>query len=64
MSHDRTNKQRLQFNFINLEDTTVITRNSGIGCRPLDFSYDFKYSNEHETQQLCRVNRPISLISA
>ena len=36
--------------------------NSGIGRRLLDSKYDFKKSNEHETQHICSVNRPISLI--
>ena len=30
---------------------TVITKNSGIGSRLLNSSYDFKYLNEYETQQ-------------
>ena len=33
--------------------------NSGIERQLLDSSNDFKYSNEHETQQLCSVNRVI-----
>ena len=35
--------------------------NSRIGCLPLDSSFDFKYSNKHEAQQLCGANRPVSL---
>jgi len=31
--------------------------NSGIESRSLDTIFDFKYSNEHEAQQLCGVNR-------
>ena len=27
----------------------------------IEISYDFKKSNEHEAQQLCNVNRPISI---
>ena len=34
-----------------------------IGSRLSDWSFDFKESNELETQQLCSVNRPISLKS-
>ncbi len=37
------------------------TLNSGIGSRLLDWIYDFKKCNEHEAQQVCSENRPISL---
>ena len=35
--------------------------NSGIWKRLLKTSYNFKKCNEHKTQQLCSVNRPILL---
>ena len=37
--------------------------NSEIGKQLLDSNFDIKYSNEYETQQLCSVSRPFSLIS-
>ena len=43
-------------------NNTVITENSEIERRLLYSNYDFKKSNMHKTQQLCSVNRPISLI--
>ena len=35
--------------------------NSGIGKWLLDANFDFTLSNEHETYQVCSLNRPISL---
>ena len=42
-----------------ISSVTVITKkNSGIGSRLLDSSYDYK-TNEYEAQKLWSVNRPI-----
>ena len=35
--------------------------NTGIRRRLLDLTYNFKSSNEHDSQELCSVNRPTSL---
>ena len=38
--------------------TTVITRK--LWSKKWSFRLNIKYANEHETSQLCSVNRPIS----
>ena len=39
----------------------IAAENSERESRLLDSCYTFKYANEYEIQQLCSVNRPISL---
>ena len=40
-------------------ETTVITKKAGLGSG-LNSYFGFKLFSEHETQQMCSVNRPIS----